>query len=446
MEITKSFLRSLQKAILARDTATLDAMLAQYDAADFALLAEYLTVEDFLQLFWRTEPQFQADTLAHLSSDVRGAFLDELSVEQIAALMDLTDSDDAVAIMRGLDLQRREEVLAHMAARQKARHIIALLPFDTSCAGGIMAKEFLWVSLDWTIEKSIVEIRHQAEQVEKIHTIYVVGESDKLVGRISFKKIFFADPSTKIADIYNPKFQFVYTYTPVEEVIAIMSQYSLEVLPVVNAKGKLLGVITLDDTLSIVQDKAEEMVQAMSGIAAGTAEGDTIWQITRARLPWLIVGILGGMVGAWFLGLFEGDLRVFPALAFFIPLITATGGNIGIQSSTLVVQALAGETIAKESLWGRLSRGFLVSLLNGLIIGLLAFLLSWVLFSDSKVASVVAVSIFCVCMLSSFLGTATPLLLSRLGINPALASGPFITTANDLLGLAIYFLIARGLM
>jgi magnesium transporter len=446
MEINRAFLKLLRKQIALKDPAALQKLFEHSHPADLAELAEYLMVDEFKMVFDHFEDSFRSDVLTHLSEDIRANFLSELSISELAKLIDLADSDDAVAVMRQLSLKTREEVLANMKQRSKARQIISLLPFDTSCAAGIMAKEFLRVSLDWTVERSMAEIRQQAEFVDKIHTIYVIGEDEKLLGRVSFKKMFFAQPDTLIKDLYNPKFQFVYTYTPVKEVIEKMSQYSLEVLPVVNAKGKLLGIITIDDTMDIVRDRADEMVQAMSGLSGDTEESDGLWHVTRARLPWLIIGILGGMLGAWFLGLFEEDLRILPAMAFFIPLITATGGNIGIQSATLVVQALASDTGQKDSVWNRLKRGFVVSLVNALLICILVFALSWILFQSVQMSVVVSVAIFSVAMISSLLGTATPLILNKLGVNPALASGPFITTSNDLLGLAIYFLIARALI
>ncbi len=446
MEINKLYLKALRKALATQDSIGLQKLFENLHPADLAELGEYLMADELKMVFDGFDTQFKADILSHLSEDIRANFLTQLTVNEIAELIDFSDSDDAVAVMRQLSLQRREEVLANMKARNKARHIISLLPFDASCAGGIMAKEFLRVSLDWTVSRSIAEIKQQAEYVEKIHTIYVLGEEEKLVGRVSFKKMFFASPDTLVRDIYNPKFQFVYTYTPVEQVIEIMSQYSLEVLPVVNAKGKLLGIITIDDTMDIVREKADEMVQAMSGITGDTEESDGVIQITRSRLPWLLVGIFGGMLGAWFLGLFEEDLRLLPAMAFFIPLITATGGNIGIQSATLIVQALAGETSNKSPVWDRLRRGFVVSFVNALIICVLVFAMSWLMFRDVQMSFVVGVAIFSVAMIASLLGTATPLILNKFGVNPALASGPFITTSNDLLGLAIYFLIARAML
>jgi magnesium transporter len=275
----------------------------------------------------------------------------------------------------------------------------------------------------------------------------VVNNRQQLLGRVSLKKIVLAVEGTKIEDIYEDEVISVPTYMDQEEVAEIMRKYDLESVPVVNSKNKLVGRITVDDILDIIMEEAEEDIQAMTGISDTVDEYDSVFKLSKARLPWLLIGIVGGLLGAGFIGFFEEGLSKVTALAFFIPLITATGGNVGIQSSSLVVQSLANKSIFDDSLSRRFIKVFLVAILNGFILA--TFVFGAVVFfyrSEVAFALVVSIALFSVVLLASFMGTITPIVLDKIGINPALASGPFITTANDLLGLAVYFLVAMSLL
>jgi magnesium transporter len=266
-----------------------------------------------------------------------------------------------------------------------------------------------------------------------------------LLGRISLKRIILAKSKTLIKDIYEPEVISVETYMSQEEVVSVMRKYDLDAVPVVNGKGKLVGRITLDDVVDVMAEMAEEERQLMSGISEDVEEDDSVWMITRARLPWLIIGLGGGLLGAWFMGFFEEDIVLIPAMAFFIPLITATGGNVGIQSSSIVVQSLADKSGIDPGNIRRFYKGMLVSILNAVVLAIIVLLFNVLLGQSMRLGFVVSVALFAVVMLASIMGTITPLVLDKFGINPALASGPFITTANDLLGLGVYFAIAHYL-
>ncbi|MCZ6520769.1 MAG: magnesium transporter, partial [Bacteroidetes bacterium] len=274
--------------------------------------------------------------------------------------------------------------------------------------------------------------------------VYVVDNKDRLKGRVSLKRLILTDDNGKVEDIYDEEIISVETYMPKEEVAAVIQKYDLETVPVVNVKGRLVGRITVDDIIDVITEQAEEERQLMAGISEDVEEDDSIWMLTRARLPWLVVGLAGGMIGAQFIQIFEEDLIKVTAIAFFIPLIMATGGNVGIQSSALIVQSLASPSAFMASTFNRLTKIFFVAIINGLFLSILVFLMIYLINdTDTELSFVVSIALFSVVFLASFLGTLIPILLHKMGINPALASGPFITTAIDLLGLAVYFLVAH---
>jgi magnesium transporter len=281
--------------------------------------------------------------------------------------------------------------------------------------------------------------------VDKIYSVYVVDNNDKLLGIVSLKKMLLAGDDTKIADIYTSDIISVESYKPAEEVAEMMQKYDLESIPVVNVHGNLLGRITIDDVVDVITEQAEQDIQMMAGISDSAEEDANVWRLSRVRLPWLLVGMLGGILGARFIGFFEDDIILIPAMAFFIPLITATGGNVGIQSSSVVVQSLANKSGIGAFNSEKLLKVFLVALVNGIAISALVFLINLAIGEDIRLAMVVSIALLSVVVLASFMGTITPLVLDKAGVNPAIASGPFITTANDLLGLGIYFFVAHTL-
>jgi magnesium transporter len=364
---------------------------------------------------------------------------------EIAFFLDYADSDDGADVLNEQPIKIREEVIAHMRNKQTAQDVTELLRYEEDCAGGLMAKELIRVNINWTVKQCIDEIRRQAEHVEKILTVYVVDEKHILQGRLSIKQLLLSSDEKLVADMLIKALETVQTYYSEEEVAEIMQKYDLESIPVVNVQGKLMGRITIDDVLDVITEQAEIDQQIMSGISENIEEDDSVLTLSRARLPWLLIGTIGGLLGAQFIGFFETDLKVVPAMAFFIPLITATGGNVGIQSSTIVVQALANTSSFVGGTFQRLGKAFTVALVNGVVIALVVFGFN-VIFTEPKLALIVSIALFSVVCLASLMGTITPIVLDKLGINPALASGPFITTANDLIGLAVYFMVARMLI
>jgi magnesium transporter len=383
-----------------------------------------------------------AEILTNLDSETRKKFLKVYDSTEFVEFIPYMDSDDAVDILTETPVRFREEVIARMTDVEMASHIVELLRYDEDCAGGLMAKEIIKANVNWTIVRTIEEIRRQAENVEKIYSVYVVDDNDILLGRVSLKKIILAKSHTLIKDIYEEEIVFIETYRDQNEVAEIMQRYDLESVPVVNIQGKLLGRITIDDVVDVITEQAEEEINLMSGISETVEEDESIWLSAKARLPWLLIGMTGGLLGAKFAGLFEWQIRLVPAMAFFIPLITATGGNVGIQSSTVMVQSLGNKTINSLSFLQKLGKTLLIALVNATVICLAVLSLTFLLGDPIALALTVSVAIFSVVILASVMGTVTPYLLDKVGVNPALASGPFITTANDLLGLAVYFGVA----
>jgi magnesium transporter len=295
-----------------------------------------------------------------------------------------------VDIINELPVKLREEIVAAIENEERAQYIVDLLRYDDDCAGGLMAKELIKANLNWNVVQCIEEIRRQAENVEKIYSVYVVDSKNKMLGRVSLKKLLISDDKTLVKNIYEPDVVAVETYFDQEEVVSIMRKYDLESVPVVNGVGKLVGRITIDDVMDVMAEMAEEERQLMSGISEDVEEDDSIWMITRARLPWLIIGLGGGLVGAWFIGLFEADIAMIPAMAFFIPLITATGGNVGIQSSAIVVQSLADKSGLAGDNMQRFMKGLIVSLINGLVLAAIVLSFSLVLGQTVRLGSIVA--------------------------------------------------------
>ncbi len=438
-ELTKEFRDRFQAALDQRDRNFIRESLNEVNPADITtLLYEFSATEskytlDLLPL------DVRALIIKDLDSETRAGFLKTYNNKELTDIINLLDSDDAADILNELPIKTREEIIATLDPVLSGQ-VIDLLRYDSQVAGGLMAKELIKARDHWSVVQCVEEIRKQAETVSKFYTIFVVDDHDKLLGKVALQDIVIAEANKQVADICEGDVVSVETYLSDTEVAGIMKKYDLESVPVVNVMGQLVGRITIDDVVDVITEQADEDRQLMSGITEDVEEDDTVWKNTRARLPWLLIGIFGGMLSARFMGLFEDQLARVTAIAFFVPLIQATGGNVGIQSSSLVVQSLASPDFVDEGLWQRLSKVLLVALLNGLFLSVLVFGANFVLFGNQDLSFVVSIALFSVVVFASLIGTVTPLILNRFGFNPAVASGPFITTINDLLGLTVYFL------
>ena len=437
-ELTKEFRDRFQQALDARDEVFIRETLEGVKAADItALLYEFNSAEskyvmDLLSI------ELQAEIINDLDPDTRKNYLTVYEPSGIAVFLNQLDSDDVADILHELPVKVREQVLAGLGTELR-QQVTELLRYEENVAGGLMAKELIKARVNWTVVQCIEEIRKQAENVTKFYAVYVVDEEDRLMGRAALQDLIISDARTVVGDICEKDIVSVQTFLEDWEVAEIMRKYDLESVPVVNVQGQLVGRVTIDDVVDVITEQAEEERQLMTGISEDVEEDDSVWRNTRARLPWLLIGIAGGLMNAKFMGLFEGELARVTAIAFFTPLIQATGGNVGIQSSSLIVQSLANPDFVDEGLWKRLLKVFFVALLNGAVLSTLVLGANIILFGEYSLSLVVSIALFSVVVFASFIGTVTPLILNRYGYNPALAAGPFITTINDLLGLTIYF-------
>ena len=445
-EITKEFIELIEDAIERQDPEFIVSRMQEMYPADITTVLYELNAEQSKYVLDLLDPEVGAEILSGLDSDIRTNFLKTFQSEEIAQYVNLMESDDAVDILNEQKVQTREEIISFLDNEEKAADIIDLLHYEEDSAGGLMAKEFIQVNVNWQVRQCIEEIRRQAENVEKIYTIYVVDDKDRLVGRIGMKTLILSNDDTPISELIDKEIISIETYKKDTEVVDVMQKYDLEAIPVVNSQGKLMGRITIDDVVDVIQEQAETSMQLMSGISEDVEEDDSIFRLTRARLPWLIIAMIGGLVGARFINLFETEISIIPAMAMFTPLITATGGNVGIQSSSLIIQTLASKTIIFDNLTQRILKVMLVAIVNALVISSLVMGFNLLFNLEIRLSLVVSIALFSVVMLSSLMGTITPMILDRFGINPAVAAGPFITTANDLLGLAVYFLVAQLLL
>lgn len=444
-ELTKEFRDRFQEALDQHDDRFIRTSLEAVKAADISSLLYEFNSQESKYVMDLLTVERQAEIINDLDSDTRKVFLRIYASEEIAGFLNLLDSDDAADIINELPIQQREEVLSGLETELRIQ-VTELLRYEENVAGGLMAKELIKARGDWTVVQCIEEIRKQAESVTKFYTVYVVDNYNRLLGRVPIQELIVSDPRTLVTDIYEDEIVRVETSMEEREVAEIMRRYDLESVPVVNVQGQLVGRITIDDVVDVITEMAEEERQMMAGISEDVEEDDSIWRNTRARLPWLLIGIIGGFLSARMMGAFEEELARITAIAFFIPLIQATGGNVGIQSSSIVVQTLANPGFVDEGIWKRLLKVLAVALLNGFFLSLIVFGINLLFEGERMLSTVVSIALFSVVIFASFIGTITPLVLNKLGFNPALASGPFITTMNDLLGLGIYFSVVHILL
>ena len=443
-EITKEFIDGLKSAINLEDDVTVKSILKNFHAADIAEIFNELNTEESKYLITKLEGETAADVIAELDEDDREKYLKAMPGEVIAKqFIHQMDSDDAADLMADLPEKKQEEVLKHIDDIEQAGDIVDLLSYDENSAGGLMAKELISVNENWSILKCLKEMSKQAENVDEVYYVYAVDDDNKLKGTVSLKRMLLSQNSTLIKDIINAEIRLVKTDTPGEEVANIMDKYDLVALPVVDSLRRLIGRITIDDVVDFIREEAEKDYQMASGITEDIEPTDKIRVLTRARLPWLFIGLVGGVLGALVIGHYSPELEDFPKLAFFIPLIAAMGGNVGIQSSAIIVQAIASKSMGLESTSRRLFKEFIVAFTNGLILAGLIFAYSFLVNNSMALTVTVSSSLLIVIIFAALFGTTIPLLLNKMNIDPALATGPFITTMNDILGLFIYLMIGK---
>ncbi|MBT3547663.1 MAG: magnesium transporter [Flavobacterium sp.] len=441
-EITNDLLENVTLFVESTNDNAIIALFEEMHYADIAEILDDLSFEDAVYIIKLLDSEKTSAVLMELNEDIREKILQTLSAKEIAEEVEELDSDDAADIIGELSEERQEAVLSQIEDEEHVKEIEELLTYDEDSAGGLMAKELVKVNENWNVLKCVREMRAQAEEVTRVHSIYVVDNDDKLKGRLSLKDLLIASTKTAISEVYIPKVDFVNVHDDLDEVSIKMRKYDLEAIPVVDNNGVLLGRITIDDIVDVIKDEADKDYQLAAGLTQDVEADDSIIQLTKARLPWLFLGLLGGIGAFLIMVMFENTFNQNAVLFFFTPLIAAMAGNVGVQSSAIIVQGLANDDV-KGSINSRLIKEMLLAALNGLVLALFLFVFVWFYEGKINTALAISVSLVAVIIVAGLIGTFVPLFLNKRGIDPAIATGPFITTSNDIFGILIYFMIAK---
>ncbi|HKJ06776.1 MAG TPA: magnesium transporter [Flavobacteriaceae bacterium] len=441
-EITKQYIEDIQQLIAEKNNDSLLLLLEDVHYADVSEVIEELFIEEAVYLIRLLDSDFTSDVIAELDEDVREKILRELSIKEIAEEIDALDTDDAADIIAELSEDQKEKVISQLDDLEHAKEIVELLRYDEHSAGGLMAKELVKVNHNWNVLTCVKEMRAQAEEVTRVHSIYVVDDNDILLGRLSLKDLLTTSTRTAIKDVYIRQVDSVNVHDESEDVARIMQKYDLEAIPVVDEMGRLVGRITIDDVVDVIKEEAEKDYQMAAGLVEDVEADDSIFELTKARLPWLVLGLFGGLGSVFIMEGFEEALTKYRELFFFTPLIAAMAGNVGVQSSAIVVQGLANDNI-KGSLFSRLIKEVSLSLISGIVLGILIIVFGYIEGMSLRFSLTIALSMMCVIIVAALIGTFVPIVLDKRGIDPAIATGPFITTSNDIFGIFLFFYIAK---
>lgn len=444
-DFTDSNIESITEAIEAQDRALVIQEISRLHPADIAELFRELNLRQAEWVFNLIDSnETKADVLMELDEEDRKKLLEDMAPEEIGHFIDMLDTDDAVDLIQELDKDDRQEVISHIDDMEQAGNIVDLLQYDEDTAGGLMGTEMIVVNENWNMPRCISEMRAQAEELDDVYNIYVVDDEERLTGILPLKKMI-TDPSvSKIKRVMEADPKSVTTDTPIDEVALDFEKYDLVSVPVVDTIGRLVGQITVDDVMDEVREQSERDYQLASGLSSDVDADDSVLSQTKARIPWLLIGIVSGIVASLILAGFQDQIAAVTALALFIPIIGGTGGNVGVQASAIVVQGLANGTLEIKEFGRQIGKEVLIGLTNAIIIASVILVYNLIMMpGELAVTLSVAISLFVVVMFATLLGTLVPLTLERLHINPALATGPFIQISNDIVGLVIYVYVSK---
>lgn len=441
-EITDEFLDNLTELIALDQSKEITTLFAEVHYADIAEVLDEVDFDEAIYVIKLLDSEKTSEILTELDEDIREKILENLSAKEIADEVGEMDSDDAADIVGELSEERQKRVINALDDDELAADIKELLSYEDNTAGALMAKELVKVYETWTVAGCMRRIRGQAKDVTRVHSIYVVDKEDKLVGRLSLKDLIISKSDQKIADISKAKVDAVNVSEDDEEVAKIMAKYDLEAIPVVDNNNVLLGRITIDDIVDVLKEEADKDYQMAAGLTQDVDSDDSIFELTKARLPWLFLGLIGGVGAFIIMEGFQSVFSTYATLFFFTPLIAAMAGNVGVQSSAIIVQGLANDDV-KGSVNKRLLKEMFLAALNGFILAVFLFLFVWAYEGKIDLALAISASLIAVIIIAGLIGTFVPLFLHKRGIDPAIATGPFITTSNDIFGILIYFLIAK---
>jgi magnesium transporter len=443
-QLSEILLNKIADLILAKKNVALKKLVKDIHFADMAEIIDELNVAEGVYLIKLFDSEKTSEILTELDEDVREKILKALSVKEIADEIEELDSDDAADILSELSEKRKKQVISEISDNNLADNLKELLSYNEDSAGGLMAKELIKANENWSVSKCLNEIKKQGENITRVHSVYVVDDNEKLIGRLSLKDLITSSSKSIIKDIYIPKVDSVNVLEKGEDIAKIMSKYDLEAIPVVDDKKHLVGRITIDDIVDFIIDEAEEDYLLAAGVQGDVEADDSIIELTKARLPWLFLGLVGGLGSVFILEGFEEFMTDpnYKTLFFFTPLIAAMAGNVGVQSSAIIVQGLANDTM-KGSLLKRLVKELGISLINGIILSLLTIFFGLAINQPIELSLVISLSMLCVIVVAALIGTSIPVILEKRGIDPAIATGPFITTSNDIFGIFLFFYIAK---
>ena len=444
-DISDKFLDNLTELIALDKSQEITSLFADVHFADIAEVLDEVDFDEAIYIIKLLDSEKTSEILTELDEDIREKILENLSAQEIADEVGEMDSDDAADIIGELSVERQNRVINALEDDELAADIKELLSYDENTAGALMAKELVKVYETWTVAGCMRRIRGQAKEVTRVHSIYVVDKEEKLVGRLSLKDLIIAKSDQKISEIAKSKVDAVSVNEDDEEVAKIMAKYDLEAIPVVDDNHILLGRITIDDIVDVLKEEADKDYQMAAGLTQDVDSDDSILELTRARLPWLFLGLVGGIGAFLIMEGFQDVFSTYAALFFFTPLIAAMAGNVGVQSSAIIVQGLANNDV-KGSINSRLLKEMFLALLNGVILAICLFIFVWIIKGEVNLALAVSASLVAVIVVAGLIGTFVPLFLNKQGIDPAIATGPFITTSNDIFGILIYFMIAKVIL
>ncbi len=438
--MNEEYIDNIKQFIEEKNSGKIKELLTDLHPADIAELCNELNPQEARFIYLLLDNDTAADVLIEMDEDVRKEFLDILPPETIAKrFLDHMDSDDAVDIIREMDEDKQEKVLSHIEDIDQAGDIVDLLKYDEDTAGGLMGTEMVVVNENWSMPECLKEMRLQAEEMDEIYYVYVVDDDERLRGVFPLKKMITSPSVSKVKHVMKKDPISVHVDTSIEEVVQTIEKYDLVAVPVVDSIGRLVGRITVDDVMDEVREQAERDYQLASGLSQDVETDDSVIRQTSARLPWLLIGMIGGIGNSMILGNFDSTFAAHPEMALYIPLIGGTGGNVGTQSSALVVQGLANSSLDAKNTYKQVLKESVVALINAGIISLLVYIYNFIRFgATATVTYSVSISLFAVVMFASTFGTLVPMTLEKLKIDPAIATGPFIAITNDIIGMMLY--------
>ena len=442
--MTQEFINHIKELIEKKDSVMLQDTVSRLHPADIAEICLELTTEQARFLYRQLDNETAADALIEMDEDLRNELLEELPSEAIAKrFVNYMDTDDAVEIIRDMDEEKQEEVLSNLQDIELAGDIVDLLQYDEDTAGGLMSTEMVVVNGNWSMPECLKEMRQQAEELDDIYYIYVVDDDERLCGLFPLKKMITSPSVSKVKHVMETQIISVDVDTPIDEVTMLIEKYNLVAIPVVDKINRLVGQITVDDIMDEVREQTEHDQQLTAGLTQDVETGDSVFLQTKARLPWLIIGMLGGIGSSLLLNCFTTTLGSHPEMALFIPLLAGMGGNVGTQSSAIAVQGLANNSLNSNHMFRHILKEMVVAIINATILSLMVYVYNFFIYGALDIVTLaVPLSLFVVVLFASGFGTLIPMVLERIDINPAVATGPFIQIINDLSGMTFYMIIS----